>query len=26
VFGESVNITSRINGIVEAGEMFFTEA
>lgn len=26
VFGEPVNITSRINGIAEAGEVFFTEA
>jgi class 3 adenylate cyclase len=26
VFGEPVNITARINGIAEAGEVFFTEA
>ena len=26
VFGEPVNVTSRINGIAETGEVFFTEA
>jgi len=26
IFGEAVNITSRIEGIAEAGEVFFTEA